>query len=156
MARKKLTHVSKHPIERSLVFRLLRLENLISKPFFSRYARKYELPLNEWRIIISVASRPGITASEICERTGMHLMNVSRGVQRLVRMQRLRRVADSGDRRRSMLTLTRAGVALFRRIAPQGLRREAVIQGSLSAAEAARFSRLLDKLIESFQSRSGE
>lgn len=136
--------------ERSLVFRLLRLENLISKPFFSRYAGEYDLSLNEWRIVMSVASRPGITASEVCEQTGMHEMNVSRGVQRLVRTKRMQRIVDPGDRRRSMLDLTPEGAALHRRIGPEGLKREAVIQESLSAAEVAQFSRLLDKLIASF------
>jgi len=141
--------------EGTLSHRLMRAVNLIAKPFFARYAEASDLSINEWRVLMLLAAHPGLSASEIAERSGMLLMNVSRAVQRLARMRRVQRRRDPADARRTRLRLTARGAAVFARIAPHARRSEASVRDQLSAAEAAAFSRLLDKLLAGLQSRRG-
>lgn len=132
----------------ALVYRLLRLVNLLAKPFPSRYGTRHRLSLPEWRIMMALAAHPGMTATQLADWTGMHVMNVSRGVARLVRMRRVVREIDPADRRRALLQLSPGGRALFRRIAPGAQAREDTVRAALSEREMATLRRLLDRLIE--------
>ncbi len=134
--------------EGALVHRLLRLVNLLAKPFQERFGTRYRLSLAEWRIMMALAAHPGATATEIADWTGLHVMNVSRSVARLVRMKRVLREIDREDRRRNLLRLTRSGEALYRRIAPSAQAREDIVRSVLSGREAASFRRMLDRLID--------
>lgn len=135
-------------VDQDLVWRLLRLVNLIAKPFFSEHASRHHLSINDWRVMMALAVRPGATASDVCEQTGMHPMNVSRSVARLERLARVKRFSNPRDRRRSHLRLTAGGHAVFRSIAPSAQAREEVVRRSLSRREAALLRGLLDKLID--------
>lgn len=134
-------------VDLDLVARLLRLVNLIAKPFFSEHAARHHLPINDWRVMLVLAARPGVAASDICEQTGMHPMNVSRSVARLERQGRVKRYADARDRRRSLLRLTRAGRGVFGSIAPSAQAREEAVRRALSAREADMLRAVLDRLI---------
>ena len=134
-------------VDQDLVSRLLRLVNLIAKPFFSEFASRCHLSINDWRVMMVLAASPDVAASDICQQTGMHPMNVSRSVAHLVRLRRVRRYTFRADRRRSLLRLTRAGREVFRRIAPGAQAREELVRRALSAREASALRTLLDKLI---------
>ena len=134
-------------VDHDLVARLLRLVNLIAKPFFSTYASRYHLSINDWRTMLVLAAQSDLAASDICERTGMHPMNVSRSVAHLERLGRVRRHADARDRRRTLLRLTPGGRAVFRRIAPSAQAREEIVRRTLTRREAVVLRALLDKLI---------
>lgn len=134
-------------VDQDLVSRLLRLVNLIAKPFFSEHASRHHLSINDWRVMMALAVRPGVAASDICEQTGMHPMNVSRSVARLARLGRVKRYTDAQDRRRNLLRLTPAGRAVFRSIAPSAQAREEEVRRTLSGRETVVLRALLDKLI---------
>lgn len=134
--------------EGALVHRLLRLVNLLAKPFQERFGTRYRLSLAEWRIMMVLAANPGATATEIADWTGLHVMNVSRSVARLVRTKRVLREIDREDRRRNLLRLSRDGEALYRRIAPSAQAREDIVRSVLSGREAASFRRMLDRMID--------
>jgi len=134
-------------VDQDLVARLLRLVNLIAKPFFSEYASRYHLSISDWRVMLILAGNPEFSASDICEQTGMHPMNVSRSVAQLERLGRVKRHTDPQDRRRSHLRLTPGGRAIFHRIAPSAQAREQVLRRTLSARETVALRALLDKLI---------
>jgi DNA-binding MarR family transcriptional regulator len=134
-------------VDQDLVSRLLRLVNLIAKPFFSEYASRYHLSINDWRVMMALARGPVLAASDICEHTGMHPMNVSRSVAHLERAGRVKRCTDPNDQRRSLLRLTRSGREVFRNIAPGAQAREEVVRRALSAREAVVLRALLDRMI---------
>lgn len=134
-------------MDRSVIYKLLKLVNLIAKPFFGRYGRKHSLFINEWRIIIALAFHPGLSVTEICEHTGMHIMNVSRAVRRLQRMGRVEREIDPADRRRSVLRLSAKGEDIFAELAPTAFLREDILLSALTPDEAMTLRRLLDKLL---------
>lgn len=142
-------------VEQDLVSRLLRLVNLIARPFFSEHASRHQLSINDWRVMLALAVRPGVAASDICEQTGMHPMNVSRSVARLERLARVQRYVDPRDRRRGLLRLTQGGRAVFRSIAPGAQAREEVVRRTLSARETAVLRALLDKLIARIGAETG-
>lgn len=133
--------------ESTISHRLIRLVNLIAKPFFARYGEEYDLSINEWRVVMLLAAHPGLSTSDIAVRSGMLLMNVSRAVRRLERMKRVKRAPDPADGRRALLTLTTRGQALFDRIAPGAHRGEQAVRALLDPREEAELNRLLDKLL---------
>ncbi|MBK6865377.1 MAG: winged helix-turn-helix transcriptional regulator [Ideonella sp.] len=141
------TPAARTSVDQDLVFRLLRLVNLIAKPFFSEHASRYHLSINDWRVLATLAAGGELAASDICEQTGMHPMNASRSVAHLARLGRVRRGVDPRDRRRNLLRLTAAGRQVFDKIAPSAQQREEIVHGILGRAEADALRALLDKLI---------
>lgn len=140
------SHRSRQSLRDAISFRVLLLINLITKPFFARYATRFDLSLNEWRLMVALAERPGISASEAAAMVGMHEMNVSRAVRRLARMGRIRRSTDPADRRRSCLELTSEGYAIYDKVAPGAWRRDQQLREALAPRDARDFIRILDKL----------
>lgn len=128
-------------------FRLLKLTNLMSRPFFGQFARQHALSLNEWRSIVVLANRPGSAAQDIAAATGLHPMNVSRAVINLRRSGLVEEARDPDNHRRVLLWLTKAGDKTFREIAPQSERDNGRLLDVLSPDELTALGRALDKLI---------
>ena len=47
------------PYDGELFFKLVRVVNLTARPFVETLARRHRLSLNEWRVMIVLASHPG-------------------------------------------------------------------------------------------------
>ena len=156
------------PIDTSLFFKLVRVVNLTARPFTESLSRMHQLSLNEWRAMVVLASHPGMAATEVVDATGLDKMSVSRAIAALARRGRLLREGDPADARRRRLTLSAAGLALYRRIGASAVQREARLfgapggpgapatPGAISAAEQARISRTLDRLIEALGESQAE
>ncbi len=97
---------------------LLKLTNLVGRPFFTHFAERYDLTMNDARVLLSLASLGQAASHELCDATGMHPMNVSRSVARLRRQGRIVERTDPGNRRRKLLTPTEAGLDLDRKLTP--------------------------------------
>ncbi len=144
--------------QRSVWYRLMKLTNLINRPFFSRFAARYRLTINDARVLVTLASIPEAAAHELCGATGMHPMNVSRSVATLRRQGRITDRRDPANRRRKMLRLTPKGAAVCRSFVPDMDRMSSFLLASLSPLEVEFLSRLVDLLVdrlESVGSRSG-
>jgi len=135
-------------IDDSLFFKLLLLVNLTARPFSLLYEKRFRITLTEWRVLLTVASRPGLSAIEVGEALGMEKMNVSRAVRSLEKSGRLMRKPHKTDGRSSALAPTAAGRALFATIGPAALKREDLLLAGLSDKERTLMSKLLDRLIE--------
>lgn len=123
------------------------LTNLTAKPFTTTFGRHFHLTLNDWRIMLTVADHPGVTAQELSEYTGLDKMSVSRAVRSLESQGRLVRQSNEADRRMRHLFLTDAGWEAYTAIATGAQRREAELYEGLSAAELKQFHALLLKLL---------
>jgi len=134
-------------LDRSAFLKLLVLVNLTARPFGRLYARRYKITLAEWRVMFTVAGRPGAAAADVADTLGLDKMAVSRAIRSLERSGRLKRTTDDKDQRRAALSLTAKGLAVFDQIAPRGLEREATLLGALDATERRAFIATLDKLI---------
>lgn len=147
LRRKPLGARSRIDTTTSPFFQVLVLTNLTGKPFHERFGRRLHISLTEWRVMMAVADRPGITAQQLSEYTGLDKMSVSRAVNALAGRGRLARETSPADGRRLHLSLTAAGRAIYRRIARSAGEREREVYSALSAAERKSFVKLLRKLV---------
>ena len=138
-------------LECFLPYRLSVLSNLVSSAIAAEYAERYALGMTEWRVIAVIGPSPGLSASEVVERTAMDKVAVSRAVERLVKSQRVSRHEDSNDRRRSQLRLTRQGRAVYAQVVPAALALEQRLLASLDPADRAQLDRLLRLLSDAAQ-----
>ena len=133
-------------LERFVPYRLSVLANTVSRAIAREYQARFGLSIPEWRVLAVLGRFAPLAASCVCARTEMDKVRVSRAVARLLEAGLIERRTDPEDRRRRLLSQTRAGADIYRRIVPLALGREAALTEVLSAEELAQLDRLLDKL----------
>lgn len=133
-------------LEHFLPYRLSVLTNTISGGIARLYAERFGLAIAEWRVMAVLGRFGPLSANEVCRRTAMDKVRVSRAVARLVARRLVARRADAGDRRRAVLRLAAQGRAIHDRIVPLARAREARLLDALSAHERTTLDRLLAKL----------
>jgi DNA-binding MarR family transcriptional regulator len=133
-------------LEKFLPYRLSVLANAVSDAIAASYRDRFKLSVPEWRVLAVLAAEPGLSASEVAERTRMDEVAVSRAVSRLLRADRLVRTLDARDRRRSVLRLSREGQAVYSTIAPMARRFERQLLAAIDGPERAALDRALDLL----------
>jgi DNA-binding MarR family transcriptional regulator len=139
-------------------YRLMKLTNLINRPFFARHAERYRLTINDARVLVTLGSIPEAAAHELCAATGMHAMNVSRSVATLRRQGRISERRDPDNRRRKILRLTTRGWTVCGAFLPDMNRMSQFLLASMSSGEIEFLSELVDQLIsrlETVDPRSG-
>lgn len=134
-------------LDRSLFFKFIMLVNLTAKPFGQLYQRRYGIALNEWRVLLTAASRPGISAVEIADALGCEQMPISRAITGLEKHGRIKRGSDPKDARRLSISLTRTGWTLYRLIAKTGRQRERALLSVLTDTERTELARMMEKLV---------
>ncbi|HEX2140351.1 MAG TPA: MarR family winged helix-turn-helix transcriptional regulator [Woeseiaceae bacterium] len=137
-------------LEDFLPHRLSVLSNIVSSTLAGLFGRHYDLGIPEWRVIAVLGRCSGLSAVAVAERTLMDKVAVSRAVSKLLKSGRVERRTDDGDRRRSILTLTDAGRAVHRQIAPLALQFERDLLHGLDPDEV----RVLDLLTERLLARA--
>ncbi|SEA70381.1 MarR family winged helix-turn-helix transcriptional regulator [Variovorax sp. YR216] len=133
----------------SVFFKLVRVVNLTARPFQQRVGRQHQLTLNEWRTMAVLGTRPGLTATQVADLTGLDKMAVSRALGGLQRHKRLHRHEDPTDLRRTRLYLSSIGKTLFATVKAQAREREAELFAGVAPDELGQLDAILDKLIES-------
>ena len=139
-------------LDRFVPYRLSVLANLVSRAFALLYAERFDLAIPEWRVLAVLGMAAPLSASEVCERTAMDKVAVSRAVQSLLASGLVERGIAADDRRRASLSLTRRGKAIYAEIVPLARSVEADLLETLTAQETAQLDVLLTKL----QSRADE
>ncbi|OGT82236.1 MAG: MarR family transcriptional regulator [Gammaproteobacteria bacterium RIFCSPLOWO2_02_FULL_61_13] len=129
-----------------LPYRLSTLTNRISRAFSLLYTDRFDLTVPEWRVMAVLGQEPGLSADQVCARTGMDKVTVSRAVSRLLEKGRVERDFARADRRRSELRLSARGRAVYRQIIPLGREYEAGVVADLSPAERQTLVTLLERL----------
>lgn len=148
MPKRRPAHQAILHTDQSPFYQVWVLTNLTAKPFATRFGRRFHLNLNDWRIMLTVADRPGVTAQQLSEYTGLDKMSVSRAVRNLEAQGRLARQGNDADRRLRHLFLTDAGWAVYEEIGTNAAQRERDLYASLSPRDLQSFQRLLIKLSE--------
>ncbi|MGY6588164.1 MAG: MarR family winged helix-turn-helix transcriptional regulator [Wenzhouxiangella sp.] len=135
-------------LDRFLPYQLSRLSNQISQGIAQTYEAKYGLSVTEWRVIAILGRYPGISATEIAEKSAMDKVAISRAVRRLIDAGRVRRQANDQDRRAKHLYLSDEGQTVFDAIVPAALAYEQRLLDALSDEEKKQLDRLLARLTE--------
>ncbi|WP_298285090.1 MarR family winged helix-turn-helix transcriptional regulator [Acidocella sp.] len=130
-----------------LPYRLTILADQVSRTAAQIYADRFDLTRPEWRIIASLSELGPVSATEICAHSAQDKMTVSRAVASLETRLLVHRHDDPHDRRNKILDLTPAGRALYGKIVPLILAREAYLLESFSPEERATLNRLLEALL---------
>lgn len=145
-----LTH--RLELDSFIPYRLSVLQQEVSRLIATAYAEKYGLMRNDWRVMAVLGNDQPFSANEICDRTNMDKVQVSRAISRLLGRQLVARVQDADDRRRWILRLTPGGEEMYREIVPAARAREAELLAALGESELRQLDALIDKLYR----RAGE
>ncbi len=133
-------------LDRYLPYRLSILSNTVSAAIARQYAEGYGLSVPDWRVMAVLGLAQPLTQKEICGRTRMDKVQVSRAVARLLEMGFVSRVVDDADRRRAHLRLSARGEAIYAEVAPATLDWETRLLEGFSAAERQAVDALVTKL----------
>jgi len=134
-------------LERFLPYRLSVLSNRISGEIAALYQQRFGVGVTEWRVMAVLGRYPALSAVEVAERTAMDKVAVSRAVNALIERGLLLREVASEDRRRSVLTLSRAGRKIYEQIVPLALAYERQLLARLGANDSKRLDSVLDLLL---------
>lgn len=141
--------MTKHAVlelERFLPYRLSVLSNRISQDIARLYAGRFGLNVTEWRLLAVLGRYPGLSATELAERTAMDKVAVSRAVATLLADGRLTRRTDGADRRRALLKLSARGYRIYDEVAPLALEYERQLVAALEPEDRAQLDALLSRL----------
>jgi len=120
-------------------FLIVSIANRVSVSASQAYMRCYGVGVMEWRVIGMLAGRPGATAKDIAQLSGLDKSAVSRAVNALIQVGHVAAGGDPDDNRRIRLQLTPTGQTLHDRIIVASLAREELLLDGFSAAERAAF-----------------
>ncbi len=124
-------------LESFLPYRLNRAAAVASKHFSTIYRNEFNLTVPEWRVLATLGQLGTSSAKEIGQHSAMHKTKVSRAVTALQRRHWVAREQDERDRRIEHLSLTTAGQAAYRRLAPKMLAFENDLMARLDPADRA-------------------
>jgi DNA-binding MarR family transcriptional regulator len=127
-------------------YRLARLAEQVSLAVAEVYSERFSLTRQEWRVLAALGGRSEIATKEIGPLTTLDKMQVSRAMQGLEARGIVSRKLDPDDRRERIVSLTSAGRALYRRIVPYALEREAKLLSVLTPEEIEVLDRAMRKL----------
>jgi DNA-binding MarR family transcriptional regulator len=135
-----------------LTYRLLVLSNTLGKGAVRFYARRFRIPLAEWRLVAALALHAAITVNALSAELSVDKGWVSRTAASLIKKGLVRGQTDARDGRKLLLTLTREGRALYAKVVPEARRRQSHLLAALSTDERRVFEAALEKL----QNRASE
>jgi DNA-binding MarR family transcriptional regulator len=135
-----------------VTYRLLVLSNALGKGAVRFYARQFQIPLPQWRLIAVLALHAPISVNALSLELSTDKGWISRTASVLIRKGLVDSRADGTDARRLRLDLTTKGRSLYARVAPAVSRRQTRLLSVLSDRERAAFETALDKL----QLRAGQ
>lgn len=124
------------------------MSNRTGRAFYGEIEARFGVSLAEWRVLLTLAQAPRMTANQITNRWAMEKMTVSRAIRRLEAKGHIRRMRNPRDRRSYFLTLTADGHRLFEKILPRANVRYHDIVSCLDRSELTALRDGLQKLID--------
>ena len=134
-------------LENFLPYRLSVLTNTISQGIAAAYRDRFDINITEWRVLAVIGHYPGLTASDVVERTAMDKVAISRAVKSMEEKTLLERIPDDKDRRRNRLFLTPGkGRQILAEIIPRAREFELRLLASLSPSDRHSLDRIIEAL----------
>ncbi len=133
-------------LRQSFTYQLASIAEEAISPAAKLFKERFGLDVHELRVLRLVGDEPGITFTELAQRTRFERSATSRILSRLIKAVLVRRELDEKDARKFQLYITDSGEALRREADPLSLELEALILSKLTPHERDDFRRILDKL----------
>lgn len=118
---------------------------------FSPALKEHGLSPQQWRVIRVLVEAEELDASEIADRCALLMPSLSRILQNLHKRGLVDRKTDAGDQRRSMISITPSGRALFDTLSPINEARYAYITEKFGYGKLELLYELLDELVEKIE-----
>lgn len=141
-------------LDNFLPYRLSFTAGLVSERLARAYEAQFGIDAPQWRVLAWIAQCEEITQQEICQRTRMDKVSVSRAAIALNRRGLVERKPHARDGRSHILALTPAGVSLYEQIVPIAKELECRIFAQLSGDELGGFMAVLRKIDSAAQALS--
>jgi DNA-binding MarR family transcriptional regulator len=135
-------------LDEFLPYRLNVVASLVSQALSRIYVDRYGIGVPEWGILVTLGEFETMTAKAIGAHSHMHKTKVSRAVTALEKRKLVMRRENRADRREAYLSLTPAGRAIYRELAPGALEFARRLFETVDAADRAAFERAIDRLTE--------
>jgi len=133
-------------LQRYLPYRLSVAANAVSRLIALAYEEKFGLTIPQWRLVAVLAEEGPLTQQELCGRTIMDKVTVTRAGQGLLRRRLIKRIPNSTDGRSHRLVLTKTGEALYEEVVPLALEYEVKLLVGLAPHEVAQLEQQLRQL----------
>jgi DNA-binding MarR family transcriptional regulator len=137
---------SKFDIRDRTGYRVQMLSNKMILWSARTYARKFNVGVQEWRVLTILVHQGEGSAKIICDFTMMDKGNVSRAVRRLTQAGCVKEKLNKADKRSTILMLTPKGRKLYEQIKVVSDDREERFMSSLSTSEKKMLPNILTKL----------
>ena len=128
-------------------YRIGYLSNVFSGPVYKFAEREYGIQRPMFATLFCIAHLDDLSASDVCEMTGIAKNTISRAVTGLEKKGCLKRRPDPNDSRSALLKITLGGRRVYETILPLLQAREKAMLTTLARDEQKQFIALFDKLI---------
>jgi homoprotocatechuate degradation regulator HpaR len=139
--------------DQSLPMSLLKAREAVMKKFVP-HLREHGLSAQQWRVIRVLEQHKELELSELAEHCYILKPSLTRIVQNLESRELIQRKESLLDRRRSNVSLSDSGLALFKQIAPASAERYQFITERFGYGKLELLYQLLDELIDAVYEES--
>lgn len=139
------------PLDRTLTHRLHTWSKLTDRVSQAAYLHDAGIPMSEGRCLAAIGAFSPLSVNDLALRSNLDKSQASRAVQSLVDQALVLKSASITDRRGVVLTLTRKGETVWRRVMKVVARRNLEITSCLTAPEVALLEGLIDRLVAQAQ-----
>ncbi|MDR6537842.1 MarR family transcriptional regulator [Variovorax soli] len=151
-----MSEPSRRSLDGLLLYRLSRLLSVAGSMVIRLCEGRFRITRREWRLIATLASRGGLSSSQLAEQAQLDRARTSKAVGSLVEKRLLSRTHAAGDRRQVLLQLTERGQAVYDELHPLVSRINADLLATLDADDAARLDEALRQLQARAEQLAGE
>ena len=139
-----------HPsaLQDFLTWRLHRLAKLTDRQSTDAYANSFGLGVGEARCLAAIGQCAPLSVKDLAAQANLDKAQASRAAQMLVDRELVLKSASDTDARGVVLTLTRTGRPLWKRVMRLIGQRNRDIFGCLSKAEQRQLEAMFDRLID--------
>jgi len=130
-----------------LTWRLHRLAKLTDRQSSDAYAHVFGLGVGEARCLAAIGQFAPLSVKDLAAQANLDKAQASRAAQMLVDRELVLKSASEADARGVVLTLTRTGRPLWKRVMRLIEQRNADIFGCLTKAEQRQLEAVFDRLI---------
>jgi len=127
-------------------YQLTHLQALVTDNIAQIYTGQFDLTRQQWRVLAVLGNNSPLSAKEISVQANLDKMPTSRAINDMLAQQLLIKSAHDGDKRSSLLSLTRKGQNIYQQLVPLALKREQELLSVLSHEEQLQMQRIFAKL----------